>query len=66
MLFRSDWFLREEVAIPPTVKEQERIASVLAPADREIDLLRRELDLLRQQKRGLIQKLLTGQKRVKV
>lgn len=66
MFFNLDWFLREEVTIPPTVEEQERIASVLEAADREIDLLKRELRLLRKQKRGLIQKLLTGQKWVKV
>ena len=65
LFFDLDWFLREEVSIPPTVEEQERIAAVLSAADREIDLLRRELDLLRKQKRGLMQKLLTGQIRVK-
>lgn len=65
MFFDLEWFLREEVRIPPTVDEQERIAAVLSAADREIDLLKRELDLLKQQKRGLMQKLLTGQIRVK-
>jgi len=38
---------------------------VLAAADREIDLLEEQLAALREQKVGLMQKLLTGQVRVK-
>jgi type I restriction enzyme, S subunit len=49
----------------PDRKEQRRIADVLNAADREICLLLRELDTLKQQKKGLMQKLLTGQVRVK-
>jgi type I restriction enzyme, S subunit len=48
----------------PSVDEQNRIDAVLAVFDREIDLLRRELDALKTQKKGLMQKLLTGQVRV--
>ena len=66
MTFNLAWYLKEEVTIPPSPKEQRRIAATLAAADREIDLLRRELELLRKQKRGLMQKLLTGKIRVKV
>jgi type I restriction enzyme S subunit len=65
MFFDLDWFLREEVRVPPTVEEQECIAAVLAVADREIDLLKHELELLKNQKRGLMQKLMTGEIRVK-
>jgi type I restriction enzyme S subunit len=65
MTFHLKWFLDEKVSIPPTVKEQERIAPVLSAADREIHLLRCELHLLKKQKRGLMQKLLTGQIRVR-
>jgi len=49
----------------PSVAEQERIANVADIADREIDHLRVELHALRMQKKGLMQKLLTGQVRVK-
>jgi type I restriction enzyme S subunit len=49
----------------PSLKEQQRIAAVLNTADRELELLRRELDALKTQKKGLMQKLLTGQVRVK-
>jgi type I restriction enzyme S subunit len=45
----------------PSLKEQKRIATVLDTADRELEILRRELEALKTQKSGLIQKLLTGQ-----
>ena len=50
----------------PTLAEQTAIAEVLTAADREIELAQQKLELLRQQKRGLMQQLLTGKKRVKV
>ncbi len=50
----------------PSPKEQKKIASVLSLADNEIELLKNELDELKKQKKGLMQKLLTGQVRVKV
>ena len=46
--------------------EQKAIADVLSKADSEIDLLNQRLDVLKEQKRGLMQKLLTGEVRVKV
>lgn len=49
----------------PRLAEQQRIDEALAVFDREIDFLRRELDALKTQKKGLMQKLLTGQVRVK-
>lgn len=48
----------------PSMAEQRKIAAALNTADREIDLLRKELDALKTQKKGLMQKLLTGQVRV--
>ncbi|MFL6281541.1 MAG: restriction endonuclease subunit S [Pyrinomonadaceae bacterium] len=55
------------VNIPfPSIKEQARIAEVLNTCDREIDLLKQQLVALKRQKLGLMQKLLTGQIRVKV
>ena len=49
----------------PAKAEQTAIAQVLTAADREIELAQQKLELLRQQKRGLMQQLLTGKKRVK-
>lgn len=51
--------------IYPSFEEQTAIAQVLTAADREIELAQQKLKLLRQQKRGLMQQLLTGKKRVK-
>jgi type I restriction enzyme S subunit len=54
-----------KISIPcPQVEEQHAIAAVLDTADRELALHRQHLATLRTQKRGLMQKLLTGQVRV--
>jgi type I restriction enzyme S subunit len=50
----------------PSKKEQQKIAEVLSLADDEINLLKNELEELKLQKKALMQKLLTGQVRVKV
>lgn len=50
----------------PSLPEQQKIATVLQTADREIKLLNQKLQALQQQKKGLMQKLLTGQVRVKI
>ena len=49
----------------PSVEEQSLIAEMLQTADNEINLLNDELIVLKKQKRGLMQKLLTGTIRVK-
>ncbi len=49
----------------PSKQEQQKIAQVLTTADKEIELLTKELEELKEQKRGLMQKLLTGEVRVK-
>lgn len=52
-------------AIPlPSLEEQARIAGVLDAARAEVDLLGQQFDALRTQKRGLMQKLLTGEWRL--
>ncbi len=48
----------------PDFREQQKIASVLQAADKEIEVLQQKLNALKQQKKGLVQKLLTGQVRV--
>lgn len=55
-------------AIPfplPSLDQQKQIATVLNTAQQEIDLLKKQAEAYRKQKRGLMQKLLTGQWRVK-
>jgi type I restriction enzyme, S subunit len=53
-------FRRMEVSIPP-LSQQKIIAKILNTAQKEIDLLKKQLEAYRKQKRGLMQKLLTGQ-----
>lgn len=48
----------------PSKSEQQKIVDVLMQSDKEIDLLKNEFDALKEQKRGLMQKLLTGEVRV--
>lgn len=50
----------------PSLEEQAKIAEVLSLSDNEINLLKKELEELKLQKKALMQKLLTGQVRVKV
>lgn len=50
----------------PTEEEQKAISNILAKADREIHLLEKENDVMKEQKKGLMQNLLTGKIRVKV
>ena len=50
----------------PSLPEQQKIAKILSLADNEINLLKSELEELKLQKKALMQKLLTGQVRVKV
>lgn len=52
------------IYIPSNIKEQEEIANILTKADEEIDLLKQKLEKLKEQKKGLMQKLLTGKIRV--
>ena len=58
-------FLKLEVLIP-SYDEQKRIAEFLISSDKEIELLEKELEALKLQKKGLMQRLLTGEVRVKV
>jgi type I restriction enzyme S subunit len=55
------------VKIPyPSVAEQKCLADTLNTARQEIDLLKKQAEAYRRQKRGLMQKLLTGAWRVRV
>lgn len=55
-----------KVCIPINIYEQQKIATVLTNADREIELLEQQLADLQQEKKALMQQLLTGKKRVLV
>lgn len=50
----------------PSVNEQKKIANILSKLEAEIGMLNIKLKALKEQKKGLMQKLLTGEVRVKV
>lgn len=58
-------FKKIKVFYPPDIKEQTAIVEVLSTADREIDLLRQNIEQEKQKKKALMQLLLTGIVRVK-
>lgn len=57
-------FLGVRVLVPPTVEEQRRIGEFVKTCDQELDGLKALHSALKEQKKGLMQKLLTGQVRV--
>ena len=54
-----------EICIPPSIKEQQAIATILSDMDKEIADLEAQRDKYRLLKSGMMQKLLTGQIRLK-
>lgn len=55
------------IKIPtPSLEEQQKIAAVLSTADQEITALQHKLEALKQEKKALMQQLLTGKRRVLV
>ena len=63
MAVKPEDFLKFEMMLPP-YDEQVAIAEILAVEDKEIDLLRRDLEQEKQKKKALMQLLLTGIVRV--
>ncbi|EHC2823436.1 restriction endonuclease subunit S [Escherichia coli] len=55
-----------DIVLPSTVQEQQKIATVLSAADAEISILEKKLACLKDEKKALMQQLLTGKRRVKV
>lgn len=64
MTFDFESFLSLEMKLP-SYEEQMAIVKVLLTADKEIQLLKAKTELLKEQKKGLMQVLLTGKKRIK-
>lgn len=60
---RWEEFSKIKIPVPP-LPEQQHIASILSTADDEINILNKKLEAVKQQKKGLMQKLLTGEVRV--
>lgn len=65
MTFKLSDFMHEKIRLPSDLEEQRQIAAILDTADQQLTLLRTQRTALDQQKRGLMQRLLTGKLRVK-
>ncbi|WP_160164085.1 restriction endonuclease subunit S [Nafulsella turpanensis] len=63
MTFDFKLFLKEKMQLPP-LEEQQAIVMVLKASEAEITLLKQKMNQLKQQKKGLMQQLLTGKKRL--
>ena len=61
----NDTFILSKLYLPLDVEEQKAIADTFIAADREIDLLRQDIEQEKQKKKALMQLLLTGIVRVK-
>lgn len=61
---RMNTFTQYKIFMPVNIDEQKAIADILLKADEEINLLNKQLDLYTEQKKGLMQNLLTGKIRV--
>lgn len=57
--------LKNQTITLPNLSEQQSVARLLLKADEELSLLKQQLENYKKQKQGLMQKLLTGQWRVK-
>lgn len=65
MIFQLDRWLSFPFVMPP-VAEQHAIAEILSALDLELEMFTKRAELLEQQKKGLMQELLTGKVRAKV
>jgi len=65
MAVKLDAFLLLDIYLPPEREEQQEISNILNAAQHEINLLKQLADKYKTQKRGLMQKMLTGEWRVK-
>lgn len=54
-----------KIVLPNSLAEQKKIAQVLSACDKEIELLKSKFQCLKTQKKGLMQRLLNGEVRVK-
>ena len=56
-------FMKLQISVP-SIEEQKKIASVISLADKELQILENKLEKLKEQKKGLMQQLLTGKTRI--
>lgn len=65
LIFDYNSFKKRSVLLP-TLEEQKAVAAFLQCAEKEIELLNAKTETLREQKKGMMQQLLTGKTRLKI
>jgi type I restriction enzyme S subunit len=66
MVLNVEWLLQTPLLLPRSIETQKAMAAGLDCLQREVQLLQAQMEALGRQKRGLMQKLLTGEWRVPV
>ena len=61
---RQSEIVEFELNIPKSIKEQEKIGGYLSLLDKEIDNLKKQKELIKEMKKGAMQKLLSGEVRL--
>lgn len=64
MTFNLKDYLKKKIRIPSSLEEQNKIVAILDNIERQINLYESQLEAVKKQKNGLMQKLLTGEVRV--
>ena len=62
----NETFLSKAIFLPEETTEIQKLAEIFIKADEEIELLNKKLEAFKQEKKALMQQLLTGKIRVKV
>jgi type I restriction enzyme S subunit len=62
---RTPIFLKIKIPLPP-LPEQKKIAEILSTVDRRLELLKQKKERLQRVKKGLMNELLTGKRRVRL
>ncbi len=60
------YFRNMTISIPTSIEEQRMIGNIIRKADEQIENLKSQLELLKMQKKSLMQQLLTGKRRVQI
>jgi len=65
-IIKKSLFEKVKIPLPKEINEQKKIAEILSTADKRIELLKKKKEILNRIKKGLMNDLLTGIRRVKL
>ena len=65
-IIKKSLFEKIKIPLPEEISEQKKIAEILSTVDKRIELLKKKKEILNRIKKGLMNDLLTGRRRVKL